>query len=50
MRRAEIHADAGRRIEHPSRNDHHHAWLDFDEGDLFAAAAFYALEPNASAE
>lgn len=47
-RRAEPHARAGGRIEHPCRHHDDHAGRYLDVNDLAADAALHILEPNAA--
>ena len=45
-RLAETQLCTGNRIEHPSRNDRHHAERDFDVEDLAIRAPFTGLAPQ----
>ena len=46
-RRAQLHASAGRGVQHPGSDYDHDAWFDFDVNDLAVGALLAVLAPHA---
>jgi hypothetical protein len=49
-RRADLHARAGHRIQHPRRHHGDHTGVDFDLGDVAAGPPLDTLKPDAPPE